>query len=112
MGAKELGKSYDSAQYFAIEKKSSGGRQEYKIHRCMSGREEDWTSPPLPSRMLLLDKKLSFLVTVISFCKAQFIRRASAVPNLINIGFGRSTAQARLQFRSRPRVEFHSVFAQ
>ena len=28
--------------------------------------------------------------------EAQFIRRASAVPNLINIGFDRSTAQARL----------------
>ena len=37
--------------------------------------------------------------------KAQFIRRASAVPNLVNIGFDRSTAQARLQFRRRARVE-------
>ena len=35
-----------------------------------------------------------------------------AVPNLINIGFDRSTAQARLQIRPRARVELNSVFAQ
>ena len=44
--------------------------------------------------------------------KAQFMRRASAVPNLINIGFDVSTAEARLQFRRRARVELNSVFAQ
>ena len=44
--------------------------------------------------------------------KAQFIRRASAVPNLMNIGFDVSTAEARLQFRRRARVELNSVFAQ
>ena len=54
------------------------------------------------SVVLVVKKKLA----------AQFIRRASAVPNLINIGFNRNTAQARLQFRRRARVELNSVFAQ
>ena len=51
------------------------------------------------------NKKDSFYIM------AHFIRRASAVPNLINIRFDRSTAQAGLQFRRRARIELNSVFA-
>ena len=63
------------------------------------------------SVVLVVKKKLADIFTRFKG-KAQFIRRASAVPNLINIGFNRSTAQARLQFRRRARVELNSVFAQ
>ena len=66
-------------------------------------------TPYVKSTTVTLRKK-RYKMELIS--KAQFIRRASAVPNLINIGFDRSTAQARLQFRRRVRVELNSVFAQ
>ena len=57
------------------------------------------------SVVLVVKKKLADIFTRFKG-KAQFIRRASAVPNLIKcIGFNRSTAQARLQFRRRARVE-------
>ena len=42
--------------------------------------------------------------------KAQFRRRASAVPNLIVIGFDCSTAGKQLWFRRRARVEPNSGF--
>ena len=53
----------------------------------------------------------TFGISSLSYAgKAQFRRRASAVPNLIVIWFDCSTAGKQLWFRRRARVEPNSAF--
>ena len=65
----------------------------------------DYRHPPSNSHTL-------FPIYYLSQLKHLGSVHASALPHQINIGFDRSTAEARLQIRRRARVELNTVFAQ